>query len=106
MERVFRNGMRLYGRKRLSVNTITQTDRQRLNCRRKEDNMTRELLERIKKDNVNIFLNIESLKGWYIKNTVKREVVLAEIRGYLTALVQLGYITETEKRLLHCYITL
>ena len=68
--------------------------------------MTKELLERIENDNKNIFFKIESLKVWYGKNTANRDVVLAEIRGYLTGLMQLGYITETEKRVLHCYITL
>lgn len=67
--------------------------------------MTSKLLERIEKQNINIFYNIKSLKAWY-NNVSDKDCALAEIRGYLTGLYQLGFITETEKRLLHCYITL
>ena len=67
--------------------------------------MTRKVLERIERENVNVYLNIKSLKEWH-KQTEKHDVSLAEIRGYLTALLQLGFITEAEKRVLHCYMTL
>ena len=68
--------------------------------------MTKKLLERIEKENKNVFLNIESLKSRYGRNTEKHEVVLAEIRGFLIGLKLLGFITEREKQILHCYITL
>ena len=68
--------------------------------------MTKQILERIKQDNTNVYFNIKSLKEWYSKNTENRNVVMAEIRGYLTGLRQLNFITETEKRILLCYITL
>lgn len=68
--------------------------------------MTKQILERIKKDNVNVYSNIKSLKEWYGRNTENRNVVMAEVRGYLTGLRQLNFITETEKRLLFCYVTL
>lgn len=73
---------------------------------RKGYSMTKKTLERIKNENYNVYANIESLKGWYESGNVKREVILAEIRGYLTALVNTGFITEIEKRALHCYITI
>lgn len=66
--------------------------------------MTKRLLERIERENANVFANIKSLKAWY--TTGEREIVLAEIRGFLTGLRLTGFITESEKRALHCYITL
>ena len=68
--------------------------------------MTKQTLDRIKSDNYNIFMDIVILKSRYNRKEKNRDVVLAEIRGYLMALRQLGFITETEKRVLHCYITL
>ena len=68
--------------------------------------MTKQTLDRIKSDNYNIFMDIVILKSRYNRKEKNRDVTLAEIRGYLMALRQLGFITETEKRVLHCYITL
>ena len=68
--------------------------------------MTKQTLDRIKSDNYSIFMNIVSLKSWYNRSEENSGVVLAEIRGYLMALRQVGFITETERRILHCYITL
>ena len=68
--------------------------------------MTKQTLDRIKSDNYNIFMDIVILKSRYNRKEKNRDVVLAEIRGYLMALRQLGFITEAEKRVLHCYITL
>jgi hypothetical protein len=66
--------------------------------------MTKHLLERIERENANVFANIKSLKSWY--GTGEREIVLAEIRGFLMGLKLTGFITESEKRCLFCYITL
>lgn len=66
--------------------------------------MTKQLLERIERENVNVFANIKSLKEWY--KTGEREIAAAEIRGFLSGLKLVGFITESEKRVLHCYITL
>ena len=68
--------------------------------------MTKQTLDRIKSDNYNIFMDIVILKSRYNRKEKNRDIVLAEIRGYLMALRQLGFITETQKRVLHCYITL
>ena len=68
--------------------------------------MTKQTLDRIKSDNYNIFMDIVILKSRYNRKEKNRDIVLAEIRGYLMALRQLGFITETEKRVLRCYITL
>ena len=68
--------------------------------------MTKQTLDRIKSDNYNIFMDIVILKSRYNRKEKNRDITLAEIRGYLMALRQLGFITETEKRVLHCYITL
>ena len=68
--------------------------------------MTKQILDRIKSDNYNIFMDIVILKSRYNRKEKNRDIVLAEIRGYLMALRQLGFITETEKRVLYCYITL
>ena len=51
-------------------------------------------------------MDIVILKSRYNRKEKNRDVTFAEIRGYLMALRQLGFITETEKRVLHCYITL
>ena len=64
--------------------------------------MTKRLLEKIKINNMAVYNHIELLKEQY----KIRKTTLAEIRGYLMALRQLGFVTETEKRVLHCYITL
>lgn len=66
--------------------------------------MTKQVLERIERENTNVFANIKSLKSWY--ETGERDIVLAEIRGFLTGLKLTGFITESERRVLLCYITL
>ena len=68
--------------------------------------MTKQTLDRIKSDNYNIFMDIVILKSRYNRKEKNRDIALAEIRGYLMALRQVGFITETERRILHCYITL
>ena len=68
--------------------------------------MTKQTLDRIKSDNYNIFMDIVILKSRYNRKKENRDIALAEIRGYLMALRHLGFITETEKRVLYCYITL
>ena len=66
--------------------------------------MTKEILERIERENANVFANIKSLKEWY--KTGEQAIVLAEIRGFLTGLKLTGFIKESERRVLFCYITL
>jgi hypothetical protein len=68
--------------------------------------MTKKTLKKIETANLNIYYNIRSLKEAYNNDTIDRSVILAEIRGYLMALQQTGFISEQEKRVLSCYITL
>lgn len=68
--------------------------------------MTEQLLERIKISNPNIYTNIQSLKVTYRNPSIDRVVILAEIRGYLMGLMQTGFITQSEKQRLFCYITI
>ena len=68
--------------------------------------MTAKTLERIKQANLNIYMNIISLKKWHNSETVNHDCSLAEIRGFLTGLVLTGFISEQEKKVIFCYITL
>ena len=68
--------------------------------------MTKKTLKRIEEANINVYYNIKSLKEAYNNDTTDCTIIKAETRGYLMALQQTGFISETERRILFCYITL
>lgn len=62
--------------------------------------MTKETLDRIKNENRRVYSTIQELKIQYSEG--KHE----SVRAYLSALRHVEFISELEKRILYCYITL
>lgn len=67
--------------------------------------MTRKILERLKKDNKNVYKHIEELKRNYC-NSNNCELARERTSEYLKALVHVELITDIERRFLFCYISL
>lgn len=70
---------------------------------------TKDLLNKIETENKNIYMEIVSLKKWYNRakgNNTELAIPRAEIRGFLNGLRLCGFISESDSRKLHCYITL
>lgn len=65
---------------------------------------TAELIEMLKKEQPNIYHNIESLRTW-LNGNCERAVALAEIRGFLCGITLAKVITERQRQMLFCYIT-
>ena len=72
---------------------------------RKKISMTKAILERLEKDNKNVYEHIEELKKNY-SNCANRELARGKIGEYLTALEHVALITNMERRFLYCYITI
>lgn len=68
--------------------------------------MTKRTLERIEKENVKVFNTIKNLKDRHNQDKFNHDIIHSEIRGYLVALRDTGFITESERKCLFCYITL